>query len=212
MMFTPIRSVAFTYEQDDLNLPGTWIPQTEGLMQDNLPTDNGSVGNNNASYILCDVKPIRLGHVYVSTEDHWQTIENSVMKYFSTDDIKCTKTNGSSNRNIDLIRNFKIGNKNVYQYIEVKKTSGHAIQPPAIIKSSKAQLTALLTKKEPKGFKMLPSLYVLVSADYCRTNRSWVNTYWAMPVINSDDFIVLQTSRHRTFQPRQIDKENHRLV
>lgn len=211
-MFTPVRSIALTYATDDLTLPGTWIPETTDLIQDNLPTDNGAVGNNNASYLLCDVKPIRLGHIYVSKEEHWNTIENSVMRYFSTDNVKCEKMKGSLNRNIDMIRRFKINNRNVYQYIEVKKTSGHAIQPPAIIKSSKAQLTALLTNKEKSGFKMIPSLYVLVSADYCRTNRSWVNTYWAMPVIKSDDFIVLSTSKHRTFKPREVDKENHRLV
>jgi hypothetical protein len=209
-MTSPFRVVNLTYANDDLENIGSWLPNTDGLEITNLPEDRNVKGKNNADYIIADVKCTRLGHVYVSTDERWNLIENTMIRYFSTKDWICEKAEGNKNRNIDFIRKHK--KKDIYQYMECKKTSGHSIEPPSMVKSSRAQLHALLNHKEKVGKKMLPSLYILVSVDFCHKHRSWVNTYWAMPVIKQDDFIVIETSKYRTFKPREIMTSHHKLV
>lgn len=211
-MTSPLRTLAFSFEPDDFDQPGTWIPPTKDLQITDLPIDTGVGGRNNTEYVMSDVQCIRLGHVYVTANENWDSIENSVIRYFNTKTSKCVRMPGNKNQHIDFIRKFKIKRKNVYQYIECKKTSGHTIQQPSMIKSSAKQLAALLNNKENKGYKMIPSLYVIVSVDYCSTHKTWVNTFWAMPVIKADDFFVIKSSKYKTFRPRVVDKDNHKLI
>jgi hypothetical protein len=211
-MWSPIRTVRLTYEHDNLDQQGSWLPPVHTLSNDNKPVGRNVKGKNNADYVIADVKAIRLGHVYVTEEAPWNQIENSIPLYFTTKGSRCEAMKGNKNQHIDFIRYFKINNKLCYQYLECKKSSGHMHEPPTMIKSSDLQLEALLHDTEDKRWKMMPSLYIIVSVDYCWKHKSWVNTFWALPVLRKEDFIVVATSKHRTFKPREIELDKHKLV
>lgn len=213
-MLSPIPKKRLTFINNDeyLNNIGTWIPEVSHLTIDDPPEDKGVKGKNNTDYVISDVKCVRLGHLYVTKDEKWDIIENNMKQIFSTNNSTCKRMTGNKNQHIDFIRHFKIGNQPCYQYLECKKTSGHSTSMPTMIKSSLKQLKALLEKKETKGLKMIPSLYIIVSVDFSSRHNSWVNTYWAMPVVKLDDFNVISTSDYRTFKPQPIPQDKHRLV
>jgi len=156
--------------------------------------------------------PKRAGSWIVRDKMTFSDAEQFIINYFSEDEHganKIVETNRHPNRHIDLQR---IEN-DFCQSIEVKLTSGHYKTAPGMIRSSPAQLHALLHYQNfPFLKQMIPSLYAIVSCDKLKmklepepkpegfehivfTKPHWYATVWFIPVYDEDDFLILNTLR-----------------
>lgn len=85
----------------------------------------------------------------------------------------------------------------VKQRIEIKLTTGHAVEQPTMLRSSKAQIESLTNTKE--GY-LNPSLYIVVSLD-CFRRKDWYVTIWMLPLLDIDYFRSYNTNQIKSLAP-----------
>lgn len=169
-----------------------------------------SLGSLNNTYIVpLKVQPVLIGRYDVTIQMDWKEVENWVIENFyqnSTDNRRSVRSGTNPNRHIDMERVIRIQGRNYMQSIEIKKTSGctHG-RLPNFLKSSKKQLYALLySKLKPRTKQLLPSIYVVVSVDYSRSEQTWINSVFVIPVLEETDWGYIDTSDINFIHPRTL--------
>jgi len=196
-------------------MEGYWLPtckHTNKKLGENVDVSNEGWGSDNKHLIkIVGTLPKIIGRYEIEKEKgvKWKAVEDFVLDKLNTfsngKGAECFKTNDKAQRHIDLQRTWIHQGKRVYQSIEVKKTTGNLKFPPQYINSSRKQYEALknykLNEKEPN--QIMPSVYVIVSYDYCHINKFWVYTLWGVPILRDGDsnfeFIntAEETEKHR---------------
>jgi hypothetical protein len=208
MNYSPFLPRQLSYDQVLYDIPGTWVPVVD-LDQSKINTD--VVGQNNNTYCIARCEPIYLGHEKLKTKMLWKGVEHWVEKQLTNNIYSMVPFSTNPNRNIDYVRTWEKNNKKYYQFVEVKKTSGHSKIPPFVISSSVAQNKALLESSwgDDSWIQVKPSIYAIVSVDYDKITRSFAYSLWIIPIRASDDFDVLKTSNYMNLFPIKIDTERH---
>lgn len=174
------------------------MPRVHNGMQVYSPAEYFDVrtyGTSNDQIILIEgVEPVLYGR-FPAGGKSWNDVEQWVARSFSTPYSILNATNQNPNRHIDYQRFFFVGDTLCTQSIEVKKTTGNCLAPPTYLRSSPAQLKAMFEHEHlsERNSQVLPSIYVVVSYDYCHNHKLWIFTVWVIPCINSKHFRCFDT-------------------
>lgn len=208
-MFSPTLPKQLTYEDVQYDIHGSWIPNL--TLNKTKIKDQTSVGPNNTTLLIGKCAPEYIGHELMKTRLQWQGVEDWVARVMTDESHTMVAFSNNPNRNIDYVRTSTKNNKKYYQFIEVKKTSGHSSIPPVIIKSTEQQRDALINNiwGEDDYIKISPSIYAIVSVDYDKRSKSYAYSLWAMPIRKKDDFDVMKTSTYKNLFPIHINKFMH---
>jgi hypothetical protein len=171
-----------------------WLPNKLSLLS--IPTIK-SHGTNNTHYVIPRISAHLLGRSEtLADKTGWQDVENEAQIQFGLHQKQASKT-----RNIDYWRDFKEKGNDYTQAVEVKKTTGSYKDPPVFIRSSRKQLEALASQKNPEDNQIHPSIYIVGSTDFDHTNKKWIITWWCIPVKDVTDFMLINTSDYRWLAP-----------